>query len=63
MGACDQRTTEAILDFFYENGGRVQHSMFTHDVCTEETDQLQATSSIRRTTTSSVRASSGSGNG
>ena len=21
MGACDQKTTEAILDFFYENGG------------------------------------------
>lgn len=23
MGACDQKTTESILDFFYDNGGKL----------------------------------------
>lgn len=28
MGACDQKTTESILDYFYEQGGMVFFSFF-----------------------------------
>jgi hypothetical protein len=27
MGHCDQKTTENILDFFYENGGKYQMTL------------------------------------
>jgi hypothetical protein len=64
MGVCDQKTTEAILDFFYENGGE-DHSTVPNSAYrpTGKANRLQVTSLTRRTTTSSGRARSGSVNG
>lgn len=29
MGACDQKTTESILDYFYEQGGEFSQTLLT----------------------------------
>lgn len=63
MGACDQKTTEAILDFFYENGGESPHLDITTGIRQSRLTWYQATSLTLRTTTSLRRASSGSENG
>lgn len=64
MGYCDQKTTEEILDFFYENGGMLESSSCPLSGNREDmADLAQATSSIQRTTTNSSNQRNGLENG
>ena len=46
MGICDHKTTEDILDFFYEHGGRTNPlSIITPSLLRRRYDAIRATSS------------------